>query len=73
VLLSILGGTIYVKGVNGIGAILTLVGVFILWPVGGLITILGRGAGRGQLLVGHGLIALLMASLLLAVWIHGLL
>ena len=73
VLVSILGGTIYVKGVNGIGAILTLVGVFILWPVSGLITVLERGAGRSQLLLGHGLIALLMVSLLLGAWIHGLL
>ena len=69
--LSIVGGAVYVKGAIGMGAIRTLVGVFILWPVSGLIPMLGRGAGRRLLLAGRGLIALLMVSLLLAVWIHG--
>jgi hypothetical protein len=49
----------------------TMIAIFLLWPVSAVLAIWGTGVGRLQLLVGHGLIALLMASLLLTAWIHG--
>jgi hypothetical protein len=48
----------------GTGNNLVIVAWFILWPVSAALTIWGSGAGRRLLLVGHGLIASLLVSLL---------
>jgi hypothetical protein len=69
-LASILGAIIYHYWDDGIGSMLAVVGIFILWPVSAVLAIRGRGVGREVLLVGHGLIALLVAILLLSVLIH---
>jgi hypothetical protein len=71
-LLSILGGYLYhnSSAETGTGMMLFIVGIFLLWPVSAILTIRGRGAGRRVLLVGHGLIALLIAVLLLSVIIY---
>jgi hypothetical protein len=71
-ILSIVGATFFHFG-SEVGIWLFVVGLLFLWPVSAVLAIVGRGVGRVQLFVGHGLIALLVVSLVLAVWIHGLL
>jgi hypothetical protein len=51
--------------------ILVIISIFILCPISALLAILGRGVGRRVLLVGHGLIALWVAVILLMILIHG--
>ena len=71
-LLSILGAFLYhnSSAETGIGMMLIIVGICLLWPVSAVLTFRGRGAGREVLLAGHGLIAFLVAVLLLSVIIH---
>jgi hypothetical protein len=69
-LLQILGACL-LHSDAGLGIGFLVVGLFLLWPASVVLAILGRGAGRRVLLVGHGLIALLVAVLLLSVLIHG--
>jgi hypothetical protein len=71
VALSILGAIIYHNLDDGAGMVLVIVGIFLLWPVSAVLAIRGRGVGRSVLLMGHGLIALWLAVILLTVLIHG--
>jgi hypothetical protein len=71
VALSILGAIIYHTLDDGAGMVLVIVGIFLLWPVSAVLAIRGRGVGRSVLLMGHGLIALWLAVILLTVLIHG--
>jgi hypothetical protein len=68
-LLPIFAGVISHFGAYGAGIILAVIGPFLFWPVSAVLAIRGKGAGRRVLLVGHGLIALLVAVLLLIVLI----
>ncbi|MGA3048754.1 MAG: hypothetical protein ABSD67_19130 [Terracidiphilus sp.] len=68
--LSIFGAFLYHHGLDGIGQLLVIVGTFVLWPISAFLSLRGRGVGRNELLVGHGLIGLLMAILLLAILVH---
>ena len=71
VLSSMLGASLlHIERDLGIAERLVIVG-WLLWPVSGVLTIAGKGAGRGPLLVGHGVIAFLLIGLLIALWIHG--
>ena len=63
--LPILGGVLSHYGYFGTGMIFAIVGILLLWPVSIVLAVLGRGAGRRILLVGHALIPLLAAVLLL--------
>jgi hypothetical protein len=73
VISSVLGASlVHIESEIGVAIGLVVVGWFLLWPASALLTICGKGVGRLQLLFGHGLIALLMVSLLLAVWNHRL-
>ena len=68
-LLSIVGASLlHIDAGLAIG--LLLVGFFLLWPISAVLAIWGRGTGRRVLLLGHALIALLVAVLLLSTWIH---
>jgi len=71
VALSILGAIIYQNWDDGIGSMLAIAGIFLLWPVSAALAILGRGVGRSVLLVGHGLIALWLVAIFLSILIHG--
>jgi hypothetical protein len=64
-LLPILAGFLSHYGAYGTGIILAAIGPFLLWPVSAVLAIRGRGAGRRILLVGHGLIAVMVALLIL--------
>jgi hypothetical protein len=68
-LASILGASfLHVDG--QIGAIIVAIGLFVLWPVSAILSLLGRGAtGQKVLLLGHGLIAFGTCVLLLAWWL----
>jgi hypothetical protein len=71
-LLQILGASLlHIETKQGIGIGLLAIGMFLLWPISALLAIWGLGAGRRALLIGHGLIALLVAVLLLSVLLHG--
>ena len=70
-LLPILGGVLVHYGFHGTGMILASFGIFLLWPVSGVLAIRGRGAGRRVLLVGHGLRGHSVGILLLIVLVHG--
>jgi hypothetical protein len=52
--------------------ILSEMGIFLLWPISAVLTILGKGVGRRLLLGGHGIIALFVLALFLSVRSHGL-
>ncbi len=67
--LSILGAVLY--HYTGGWEMLVAAGLFLLCPVSAVLAILGRGVGRNVLLLGHGLIALWMAVIVIAVLIHG--
>lgn len=54
----------------GMGTTLAIVGMFLLWPVSAVLAIRGRGVGRKELLVGHGIIAAWLSLLLLTILIH---
>jgi hypothetical protein len=71
VALSILGAIIYQNWDDGIGSMLAIAGIFLLWPVSAALAIRGRGVGRSVLLVGHGLIALWLVAIFLSILIHG--
>jgi hypothetical protein len=68
-LLSICGGIVFHNGEYGTGMNLALIGIFLLWPVSAVLAILGKGAGRRVLLVGHALIALWIIFIFLAILI----
>jgi hypothetical protein len=65
-LLPILAGALSRYGAYyGAAIILAAIGPLLLWPVSAVLAIRGRGAGRRVLLVGHGLIAVMVALLIL--------
>ena len=68
--LPILGGVLSHFGSANTGIILAIVGIMLLWPTSVVLTVLGRGVGHKILLVGHALIPLLVAVLILAVVIQ---
>jgi hypothetical protein len=61
---------LHIEAEFNIGILLVAVGLFLLWPLSAILAILGRGAGRKVLLVGHGLIAAWVSLLLLIVLVH---
>jgi hypothetical protein len=74
VLLSVIGAVLYhnSSAESEKWMMLVIVGIFLLWPVSAVVTVRGKGAGREVLLMGHGLIATLVALLLLSIFIHAL-
>lgn len=68
--MPILGGVLSHYGLFRIGMIVAGVGIVFLWPVSAVLAVRGNGAGRGALLVAHGLLALLSGLLFLSVLIH---
>ena len=68
--LSIFGAFLYHHGLDGIGQLLVIVGIFLMWPISAFLSVRGKGVGRNELLVGHALIGLWMAILLFAILIH---
>jgi hypothetical protein len=52
--------------------IFTEIGIFILWPISAVLTILGKGVGRRLLLGGHGTIASFLFAIFWSVRSHGL-
>jgi hypothetical protein len=68
-LTSILGASL-LHFDSQIGGIIVAFGLFVLWPISAILSLLGRGAvGQKVLLLGHGLIALGTCALLLAWWL----
>ena len=64
-LLPLFAGALSRFGASTAALMLLPIGPLLLWPISAVFAIRGRGAGRRVLLVGHGLIALLVASLIL--------
>lgn len=64
-LLPLLAGVLSRFGASTAGLMLLPIGPLLLWPISAVLAIRGKGAGRRVLLVGHGLIALLVALLIL--------
>lgn len=69
-LLSILGGRLLHWDIR-LGARLLVVGLFLVWPVSGVLTIFGKGPGRRVMLVGHSVILLWIVLIFLLIWAHG--
>ncbi len=70
-LLPIVAGILSSLGSHGAGFTLLCFVCFLLWPVSAVFTLLGKGTGRGLLLMAHGLIVLWSTAILLLIWIHG--
>jgi hypothetical protein len=64
-LLPLLAGVLSRFGASTAALMLLPIGPLLLWPISAVLAIRGKGAGRRVLLVGHGLIALLVALLIL--------
>ena len=64
-LLPVLAGVLSRLGAYAAGLVLAPIGPLLLWPVSAVLAIRGRGAGRRVLLMGHRLLALLVALLIL--------
>jgi hypothetical protein len=64
-LLPLLAGVLSRFGASTAALMLLSIGPLLLWPISVVFAIRGRGASRRVLLVGHGLIAFLVALLIL--------
>jgi len=71
-LFPIFGLTCEVFGFYRSSELLTEIGIFVLWPLSAVLTIVGKGVGRRAILGGHGIIAAILFAIFWSVKSHGM-